>query len=106
MSACTTGVSPSSAQAVPHLAERDGVRVRPLQVADRGALHAQQAVLDAMEVLADDEQAGLRQQVVDVRHPAGQAVLARQHGQLGARPRAPRPSRVSNDSQGSVVMSG
>ena len=37
-----------------------------------------------MEVLAHDEQPGLGQQVVDVRHAAGQAVLARQHGQRGA----------------------
>ena len=37
-----------------------------------------------MEVLADDEQAGFRQQMVDVRHAAGEAVLARQHGKLRA----------------------
>ena len=73
-----------------HLAQRHGMRMRALQVAERGALHAEQAVLDAMEMLADDEQAGLRQQVVDVRHPPGQAVLARQHGKV----RAPLAHRV------------
>ena len=37
-----------------------------------------------MEMLAHHEQPGLRQQVVDVGHAAGQAVLAWQHGQCGA----------------------
>ncbi len=46
-------------------------------------MRRQQAVLDALEMLADDEQAARGQQRVDVGHPAGEAVLARQHGQSG-----------------------
>ena len=72
------------AQDVAHLAQRHGVGVGALQALDRGAPRRQQAVLDAMEVLSHDEQAGLRQQVVDVGHAAGQAVLAWQHGEGGA----------------------
>ena len=60
-------------------------------------------MLDPLELLADHEQTGFRQQVVDVRHPPGEAVLARQHGKLGAalahrvdrRPRTTRTARWS-----------
>ena len=72
-------------------------------VAPRGA---EQAVLDALEMLADDEQAASGQQRVDVGHAAGEAVLAGQHGELGARPRAPPRSRASKVSQGSVRHAG
>src|SRR4051794_2551767 len=59
------------------------MRVDAPDVADSGALRAEQAVFDALEVLADDVQPAAGQERVDVGDAAGQAVLAGQHGQLG-----------------------
>ena len=47
------------------------------------ARHPHQVEVDGHEVLADDEQPRRRQQVVDVRDPAGDRVLDRDHRQLG-----------------------
>ena len=74
---------PHVLQQTPHLAKRHGVRVHTADVANGGALHAEQAVLHPLEVLGNHKQTGLRQQVVDVGHPASEAVLARQHGECG-----------------------
>ncbi len=46
--------------------------------------HAEQAVLDALEVLTDDVQPTLGQQGVDVGNAPGERVLAGQHRQPGA----------------------
>ena len=76
---------PQLADDAAHLAERHGMASGPgLHVRrSRGAGHAQQAVLHPLEMLAHDVQAAAGQHRVDVRHPAGQAVLAREHGQFG-----------------------
>ena len=66
----------------------------------------EQAVLDALELLADDEQAGVRQQMVDVGDPAGQAVLAGQHAQRRACPSRTASIAASNDRQGRVAIAG
>ena len=88
-----------------HLAQRDGVGMGSPDVGDGGALDAEQAVLDALELLADDEQAGVRQQMVDVGDPAGEAVLAGQHAQV-AWPSRTASIAASNDRQGRVVIAG
>ena len=47
------------------------------------ARHAEQAELDAQEVLGDDVQPGRRQEVVDVGDAAGDRVVDRDHRELG-----------------------
>jgi hypothetical protein len=78
------GAQAELAQHAAHLAEGDGVRVRALEALDPRPARREQAVLDALEMLAHHEQAGAGQQMVDVRHAAGERVLAGQHGELGA----------------------
>ena len=51
------------------------------RVASVAPVRRQQAVLHPLEMLAHDGEAALRQQAVDVGHPAGEGVLAGQHGQ-------------------------
>ena len=55
-------------------------RQRPLDGQQRGARQRHQLVAHAQEVLADDVQAGIRQQVVDVGDAPRHRVLDRDHG--------------------------
>ena len=55
------------------------VAVHSLKPVDRGPVRSEQLVLHALEMLGDDEQAGFRQQVMDVGDPARQRVLNRNH---------------------------
>ena len=49
-----------------------------------GARRCQQMMIDALEMLAIDEQAGIGKKVVNVGDPAGDRVFDRHHGQRGA----------------------
>jgi hypothetical protein len=81
----TRGVSfhhrrqPQVGQDAADLTQGDGMRMGAPDVSQGGALDTEQAVLDALERLANNEQAGSGQQVVDVGDASRQAVLARQH---------------------------
>ena len=55
-----------------------------LQAFERSAGQCQELVVHPREMLADDEEAGIRQQVVDVGDAAGDRILHRQHGEPGA----------------------
>ena len=68
------------AQGVAALAQRLRMRQRLLHGQQRRARQRHQLVAHAQEVLADDEQAGTRQQVVDVGHAARHRVLDGDHG--------------------------
>ena len=48
-----------------------------------GAGHREQVMVHPLEVLADDLEAGMRHQVMDVGDPAGDRVLDRDHRPLG-----------------------
>ncbi len=61
------------------LAERVDVAVDVGDFADLDALQRHELEADRQEVLADDVEAGLRQQVVDVGDAAGERVLDRDH---------------------------
>ncbi len=69
------------AERVAALRERVHMAVDRAEVADLRALHAEKLVVHPQEMLADDMQAGIRQQVMDVRHPTGDRVLDRDHGE-------------------------
>src|SRR5439155_15007645 len=63
----------------PALAERMDVAFDRLDVLERGAAHSHQLVPDRQEPFTDDEQAGMRQQVMDVGNTAGDRVFDRNH---------------------------
>ena len=82
------------------------MRMRPLEIVDRGALRRQQAVLDALEMLADRRtgpNSGSRWWMSGTR-PA----RLFSHGSMASSARPSRTASIaaSNDSHGSVVMSG
>ena len=54
-----------------------------LDVSKPGSLHTQQLMAHRHEVLANDVQAGMRHQVMDIGNAAGDRVLDRDHGELG-----------------------
>jgi hypothetical protein len=68
---------------LPALRERLHVAAHHLEAVERRPLGRKQLVVHALEVLADDMQAGLRQEVVDVSDPPGAGILDRNHRQLG-----------------------
>ena len=70
-----------------------------------GARDRHQLEVDRQEVLADDVQARLRQQVVDVRHPAGDRVVDRDHRQSGPAG-GDRLERVLERRTGQLVAAG
>ena len=79
------------------LAERMNVAVDTLLIVPRSAVrHRHQLEVDRQEVLADDVQAGGRQEVVDVGHAAGDRVLDRDHGESGLRPPTTAAKASSN----------
>ena len=57
--------------------------VNRLQALQRGALDGQQAVVHPLEMLTNDVEVGIRQQMVDIRDPAGDGILDRHHRQFG-----------------------
>ena len=65
------------------LAERVDVALDGLDVGELGAARRHQLVVDRQEPFADDEQAGLRQQMMDVGDPAGDRILDRDHAEIG-----------------------
>ena len=75
------------------LPERVDVALHRLDVAELGAARRHQLVMDRQEIFADDEQAGLRQQMMDVGDAAGHRVLDRDHAEVGF-PRGDRGQRV------------
>ena len=78
-----TGLQPGLADQAPALAQGVDVAVDLGGAFDGAAGDAQQVEVDGQEELAHDLQAGLGEQDVDVRHPAGDRVLDRDHGQIG-----------------------
>ena len=78
------GRDPELAQQAPALVQRLDVRVHRPDVLEPGARHRQQMVVHPLKMLADDVQAAMRHQVVDVGDPSGDRVLDRDHRQLGA----------------------
>ena len=82
------------------------MRVGPLKVRYLSPFYRQQTVLHPLELLADDEQPGLRQQRVDVGYPPGQTVFARQHAQTSRVPSRTASIAASNDRQGRVFIAG
>ncbi len=74
---------PMVAEKAADLAQRHGMAMHPPDIAEARARHPEQAVLDPLEMLADDGEAAFRQQRMDIRHAAGEAVFAGQHGEAG-----------------------
>src|SRR3546814_18156493 len=62
------------------LRERLHVTVHRLDLVAPRSLGRQELVLHLLEMLANDMQAGVRQQVMDVGDPPGAGVLDRDHG--------------------------
>ncbi len=54
-----------------------------LDVGKFGAARRHQLVMDRQKPFADDEQAGLRQQMMDVGDAAGDRILDRDHAEVG-----------------------
>ena len=79
MSAWTRGLELEAADQIAALAEGVNVAVHGLEPVDRGPVRSEQLVLHVLEMLGDDEQAGFRQQVMDIGNPARQRVLDRDH---------------------------
>ena len=65
-----------------HCGQRLDVALHRLDRLQRGAGQRHQAVLDALEMLGDDLEPGVRQQAVQVGDAAGDRVLDRDHRQL------------------------
>ena len=65
-----------------------------------------QLEMDRQEMLADDVQAASRQQVVDVGDAAGERILDRDHGEVGAVPSMTAAKQSSKVAQGSGLRSG
>ena len=68
----------------------------PADANHRGTGWSEQAVLHRLEMFTDNMQAAAGQQRVNVWHAAGQAVFARQHGQV----RHPRANGVDGSFEG------
>ena len=66
---------------LPALGEGDGHGDHGLQVLEPDARIGHQLEVDGLEVLADDPQSRGRQQVMDVRNPARDGILHRDHSQ-------------------------
>ena len=79
----TIGLMLELADDVAALPERVDVALHRLDVAELGAARRHQLVMDRQEILADDEQAGLRQQMMDVGDAAGHRILDRDHAEVG-----------------------
>ena len=75
------------------LPERVDVALHRPDVGEFGAARRHQLVMDRQEIFADDEQAGLRQQMMDVGDAAGDRILDRDHAEIGF-PRGDRGQRV------------
>jgi hypothetical protein len=82
VSAATIGLMPSLRMMLAALAERVDVALDRLDVFEL-APAAPSAGADRQEVLADDVQAGIRQQMMDVGDAAGDRVLDRDHAEVG-----------------------
>ena len=65
------------------LPERVDVALHGLDVGEFGAARRHQLMADRQEPFADDEQAGLRQQMMDVGDAAGDRILDRDHAEIG-----------------------
>ena len=65
------------------LPERVDVAFHGLDVGELGAARRHQLVMDRQEPFADDEQAGLRQQMMDIGDAAGDRVFDRDHAEVG-----------------------
>ena len=65
------------------LAERVDVALDRLDVGKLGAARRHQLMMDRQKPFADDEQAGLRQQMMDVGDAAGDRVFDRDHAEVG-----------------------
>ena len=65
------------------LAERMDVALDGLDVGELGAARRHQLVTDRQKPFADDEQAGMRQQMMDVGDAAGDRILDRDHAEIG-----------------------
>ena len=78
------------------LIERMDVAVDLRQVADIGVGRAEEAMLHPLEMFADNVKAGMGQQVMDVRHPAGDRIIDRDH----------RQSRFAIADRGEDVLEG
>jgi len=65
------------------LAERHDVALDRLEPLERRALGRHQLIADRQERLGDDVKARGRHQVMDIRHPAGDRVLDRDHAEIG-----------------------
>ena len=65
------------------LPERVDVALDGLDVGEFGAARRHQLMMDRQEPFADDEQAGLRQQMMDIGDAAGDRVLDRDHAEVG-----------------------
>ena len=68
---------------LPALAERRDLAVDDLNRFERRPLWRHELEMDRQEVLADDVEAGSRQQVVDVGDAARERIFDRDHGELG-----------------------
>ena len=65
------------------LAERVHMALDRLDVVELGAARRHQLMADRQKPFADDEQAGLRQQMMDVGDAAGDRILDRDHAEIG-----------------------
>ena len=77
------GDDPPPPQEVPALAQTHDVAVGGLDVLQLGPSYAHQLEADGHEMFGNDLKRRRRQQMVDIRHPAGDRVFHRDHGQLG-----------------------
>jgi len=88
------------------LVERVDVALHRLDGLERGALHRQQVVVHALEVLADDVQPRMRHQVVHVGDAARDRVLERDHAKLGLAVAHRREGVIEASAQGTVSCPG
>ena len=106
VSACTIGFRPSSRDELPALRQRMDMAVHGLQPGEGRALDRQQVMIHPLEMLADDMQARIRQQMVDVGDAAGDGIVDRDHGELGALPSRTAAKASSKVAQGRLVIAG
>ncbi len=78
-----SGRDPQLAQQLSALVEGMDVRVHRLDVLEPCARHRQEVMVHAQEMLADDVQAAVRHQVMDVGDPAGDRIVDRDHRPVG-----------------------
>ena len=65
------------------MAERLDVALHGFDVGQFGAARRHQLVPDRQKPFADDEQAEIRQQMMDIGNPAGDRILDRDHSEIG-----------------------